>query len=191
MTETFIPHVALLVVDMQEAFLQAIPKADSILQRCSFAVEAASLLGMRTFFTTQVPEKLGPVVPRLLGLLEDPAVFPKTGFSALSAPNLLDTLSHNEIDHLILAGLEIPICIYQTAIEAANQDMAMTLLSDCIGGRREEDQAPVLSALAQIGCHVLPSEAIFYSILGQAGHPQFKAFTALVKKYNQADSGAS
>jgi nicotinamidase-related amidase len=190
MTETPIPNVALLVVDMQEAFLQAIPQADSLLHRCSFAVEAAALLGMRTFFTTQVPEKLGPVVPKLLGLLAEPAVFPKTGFSALSAPNLLDTLSHNEIDHLILAGVEIPICIYQTVIEATHQEMAMTLLSDCIGGRREADQPPVLAALAQVGCHILPSEAIFYSILGRAEHPKFREFTSLVKKYHTTASPA-
>ncbi|HBR95505.1 MAG TPA: isochorismatase, partial [Opitutae bacterium] len=29
--------------------------------------------------------------------------------------------------------------------------------------------------------HVLPSETIFYSLLGSAEHPQFKAFTQLVK----------
>lgn len=186
MNETPIPSVALLVVDMQESFLQAIPRADAIRSRCSFAIEAARILNIRTFFTVQVPEKLGPTAPDLTALAGDSPIFSKTGFSALSAPGLMDSLAGNEIDHLILAGVETSICVYQTAIEAANQDMAMTLLSDCIGGRRPEDSPPVLRALAQIGCHILPAEAVFYSVLGGADHPEFKAFTALVKKYNSS-----
>ena len=34
------------------------------------------------------------------------------------------------------------------------------------------------------GCHVLPSETVFYSILHEADHPQFREFTSLVKKYS-------
>jgi nicotinamidase-related amidase len=184
MKAKLIDSVALVVVDMQDAFLRAIPDGEALLWRCCFAVEAAQLLGVRTFFTTQVPEKLGEVNPRLLSLQQTAPVFPKTAFSALRAPGLQERLEKDQIDHLILAGIEVPICVYQTAIDAANDEVAVTLLSDCIGGRRSEDRQPVLSALAQTGCHLLPSEAVFYSILGEADHPAFKPFTALVKKYS-------
>lgn len=185
MNDSPIPSAALLVVDMQEAFLKAIPRPDQLLNRCAFSIEAARLLGLRTFFTAQVPEKLGPVVPALLNLPLDPAVFSKTAFSALQAPGLLEVLARDEIDHLILAGLETSICVYQTAIDAANEEKALTLLSDCLGERRSQDRQPVLDALARIGCHILPAETVFYSILGGADHPAFKEFTALVKKYNE------
>ncbi len=187
MNEAPIQSVALLVVDMQDTFLKAIPDAQTLLARCAFATEAAQLLGIRTFFTAQVPDKLGPVSPRLTSLLPEEAreahLFPKTAFSALQAPGMMEVLSNHQIDHLILAGIETPICVYQTAIDAANEEMAMTLLSDGIGGRRRDDRQPVIDSLARIGCHVLPAEAVFYSILGGADHPSFKAFTALVKKY--------
>src|SRR5690606_1291286 len=111
-------------------------------------------------------------------------IFPKTSFSALQAPGLREVLANAKIDHLILAGLETPICVYQTAIEATNDDFSVTLLSDCLGARRENDARAVLASLAQIGCHVLPSETVFYSILSDSEHPAFREYTALVKKYS-------
>lgn len=176
--------VALLVVDMQDAFLHAIPGAAQLLDRCCFAVEAAQLLGIRTFFTTQVPDKLGGLTDKLQALQSEPATFAKTAFSALGAPGLKEALAADDIDHLIIVGLETPICVYQTAIEATNDDFYVTLLADCIGGRRAEDRDPTLRALGQIGCHVLPAETVFYSILGDAQHPAFKDFTQLVKRHS-------
>jgi nicotinamidase-related amidase len=176
--------VALLVVDMQEVFLKTIPDSAALLSRCRFAVEAAQLIGIRTYFTTQVPDKLGAVVPELMELTEEAMVFPKTAFSALGASALNHELRNADVDHLIVAGVETSICVYQTALEAINDDLSVTLLSDCIGGRRGEDGKFVLQALAQIGCHVLPCETVFYSILADAEHPLFRPFTALVKKYS-------
>lgn len=184
MNQKLMNSVALMVVDMQDGFLRAIPESEALLWRCCFAVEAARLLGLRTFFTTQVPEKLGEVSPRLLSRHPEAPVYAKTAFSALQAPGLKEALERHEIDHLIVAGIEVPICVYQTAIDAANDELAITLLSDCVGGRRKQDSQPVLGALSRIGCHILPSETVFYSILGEAGHPAFKPFTALVKKYS-------
>lgn len=184
MKANLMKSVALVVVDMQEVFLKVIPEGSALLSRCRFAVESAHLLGIRTLFTAQVPDKLGNVVPELMELTEEGVIFPKTAFSALRAPGLKEVLAASEVDHLILAGVETPVCIYQTAIEATNEDFSVTLLSDCIGGRRPEDGQAVLRALAQIGCHVLPLETVCYSIIGDAEHPAFRDFTALVKKYS-------
>ncbi len=59
----------------------------------------------------------------------------------------------------------------------------MTILSDCVGARREADAAACLEALARAGAFILPSETVFYSILGGAKHPFFRAYTELVKEH--------
>lgn len=176
--------VALVVLDIQEPFLKVMSDGPTLLRRCQFAVEAAHLLGIRTFFSAQVPDKLGEVVPELLSLVEEPNIFPKTSFSAMQAPGFKAVLAAAQVEHLIIAGLETPVCVYQTAIEATNDDLAVTLLSDCVGARRPDDATTVLNALAQIGCHVLPSETVFYSIFADATHPSFREYTQLVKKYS-------
>jgi hypothetical protein len=177
-------HLGLLLIDFQDAFLQAIPDRERLLQRTRFAIEAASLLGCSIAVTEQIPQKLGPTTEPLTATLPPHTpVFDKHAFSALEADGIHRWLESNQIDHLLLLGIETSICIYQTAIQALGDDIGVTLLSDCISERRREDREPVLQQLLTMDAHVLPTETIFYSLLGSAAHPQFRAFTELVKRY--------
>lgn len=183
MSETSASGVALLVVDVQPTLLKAIPAADAFLQRCLLAVGAARLLGLPVFFTEQVPAKLGPTHPDLLlAAGESRAVFGKTAFSAWGAPGLVEALAKKEVSQLLICGLEGPICIYQTGLDALRGGLGVTVLTDAVTGRRPEDSRVSLEALRVAGAHLLPAETVFYALLGEASHPQFRAFTELVKR---------
>ena len=175
----------LLCLDMQPAFVRAVDDGQRVLSRCQFAVAAARGLGMRAAFTEQVPSKLGGTDPRLLSLAGTPAVHAKDTFSALAAssPVREALLGDGTLEHLILCGVETPICVYQTAVDALKEGLVVTLLSDAVGARRPADARTCLEALARAGAHVLPSETVFYSIVGGTSHPFFKAYTQLVKSH--------
>jgi nicotinamidase-related amidase len=174
---------ALLVVDVQPTFLRVMPAGDACLRRCRLAVGAARLLGLPIFFTEQVPAKLGPTHPELLQAAGEGArVFGKTAFSALAAPGLAEALSAAGITHLLIAGLEGPVCVHQTAVAALRADLGVTLLVDAIAERRAEDGAACLAALRHAGATVLPVETVFYALLRDAQDPRFRAFTELVKQ---------
>jgi hypothetical protein len=51
-----------------------------------------------------------------------------------------------------------------------------------VTGRRSADGLTCLEALRAAGAHVLPTETVFYAMLGDATHPRFRAFTELVKQ---------
>ncbi len=173
----------LLVIDVQPTFLKAMPQGEASLRRCQLAVGAARLLGLPTIFTEQVPAKLGPTHPGLLAAAgETRAVFGKTAFSAFGAPGLKDALEKAGASQLLICGLEIPVCVYQTAMDALREGLGVTILSDAVTGRRDDDGRACLEALRSAGAHVLPVETVFYALLGDAGHPQFRAFTELVKQ---------
>jgi nicotinamidase-related amidase len=177
-----INHLGLLCIDLQDAFLKAIPNQDELLRRCSFALQAANLLGVSVAATEQLPEKLGPTNAELTERWpENTPVFPKSAFSALEAEGLHRWIESNQIDHLLLIGIEVPICIYQTAVHAMGDDLGVTLLSDCVSQRRVEDRQPVFQQLLAMEAHILPSETVFYSLLGSAEHPDFREYTQLVK----------
>ena len=178
-------HLGLLLIDFQDAFLQVIPDREQLLQRTCFAVEAANLLGCATIVTEQLPEKLGHTTAYLNEYLPDATpVIAKTAFSAMESEWLNEWIEENQIDHLLLLGIETPICIYQTAVQALGEELGITLLSDCIGERRPADREPALRQLLAMGAHILPAETVFYSLLGSSDHPHFRAFTQLVKKYD-------
>lgn len=180
-----IDHLGLLCIDLQTSFLKVIPQPEQLLRRCRFALEAAQLLGVSIAVTEQIPEKLGPSHPDLSAIWpETTPVFSKSNFSALAAGGLHRWLEANHIEHLLLIGIEVPICIYQTAVQALGDDLGVTVLSDCVSQRRNDDRAAVFQQLLKMEAHILPAETVFYSLLGSAEHPDFREFTRLVKAAN-------
>jgi isochorismate hydrolase len=177
------PGPLLLCIDLQSIFIGVMSDGAGLLRRCSFAIEAAQGLGVAVAFTEQVPQKLGTTVPGLLALVPQPRQFGKVSFSAMADDGIRAALNASGADHLILCGLETPVCVYQTAIDAINAGLPVTLLSDCLGARRPDDAAAALETLRRAGANVLPSETVFYSMLHDAKHPFFKTLTQLVKKY--------
>jgi nicotinamidase-related amidase len=175
----------LLCLDIQPVFLKAVAGGDRFLDRCRFAVAAAAGLGIPVAFTEQVPAKLGATEATLSALAGKAEIHAKDAFSALAPGSLTRQrlLEGGATKHLVLCGLEMPICVYQTAVDALREGLAVTVLSDCVASRREDDSRVCLEAIAQAGARVLPSETVFYSIISHAQHPYFKAFTELVKKH--------
>ena len=179
------PGLALLLVDVQDAFLRALPAGgNSLTRRGAFAAAAARLLGIPIALTEQAPAKLGPTTPLIREAAgPDAPAFAKTAFSAFGANGLGEWLRKHGTTHLLVAGLETPICIYLTVLDALAADFEVTVLADATGGRRAEDFPPVFRQLETAGARLLPSETVFYSILRDATHPRFRDFTALVKQY--------
>lgn len=176
-------RATLLVLDMQRPFVRAVAEGEQVARRALFAVRAARLFGLRVAFTEQVPAKMGGTLAALLEAGgEDAPVFAKTAFSALKAEGLRDWLNLGGTEHVLLAGVETPICLYQTATEALASDFDVTLLTDAAGARRSADVPPVLDTLRSAGVHCLPTETVFYSVLMDAAAAPFKDFTVLVKQ---------
>ena len=176
--------VLLLCVDLQPTFLQAMSEPEALQKRARFAVAAAKGLGLRTVFTEQVPEKLGRTQESLLSeAAPGTPVFGKTAFSALKDPGFDAFLNQAPVSHLLICGLETPVCVYQTAADALQRELGVTILSDAVGARRPADAQAALSELARAGAHILPSETVFYALLGHAGHPFFRSYTQLVKAH--------
>ena len=174
----------LLCIDMQPVFVRAVADGARVQRRCEFSVAAAHGLGLPVVFTEQVPQKLGGTAPELRALALGAPAFGKNTFSALADDPIHDALlTQRKVEHLLLCGIETPVCIYQTAAGALAAGLQVTVLSDTVGARRPDDAAVCLDALARTGAHVLPSETVFYALLHDVKHPFFKAYTQLVKSH--------
>ena len=177
-SETF-----LLMVDMQPVFFPVLAGADGVVKRCTLALESARGLGLGIGFTEQVPAKLGPTAPGLLAAAPGAPVWGKTALSALGDPTVRAALHDRGVRRLLLAGIETPICIFQTAADALQAWFEVTVLADAVTAGRPEDARHALAELGRRGAAVLPVETVFYQWLRDANHPFFRAFTQLVKKY--------
>ncbi|MEO5957554.1 MAG: isochorismatase family protein [Opitutaceae bacterium] len=174
----------LLCVDMQPVFLRAMAEGVRVQQRCKLAIAAAHGLGLPVIFTEQVPEKLGRTASELIAVAPGAAVFGKNTFSAFADGRTREAIIQEiNADHVIVCGIETPICVYQTAIAALVEGIEVTILSDAVGARRPDDARTCLEELSRAGAHVLPTESVFYALLRDAKHPFFRTYTELVKAH--------
>ncbi len=183
MSASAIAETLLLCIDMQPVFVRTIAQGEAVRRRCAFALAAAQGIGLPVAFTEQVPAKLGATDPALRALAPSAPVHAKETFSAFAHPPLPAALEAANITHLLLCGLETPVCVYQTALDALRAGLTVTLLADAMGARRPDDARVCLDALARAGVHVLPAESVFYALLQDVHHPFFKAYTQLVKTH--------
>lgn len=176
----------LLCIDLQPVFVRAVAEGERVQRRCEFAVASAAGLGLPIAFTEQVPQKLGGTAPSLLELAPGAATWGKNTFSALADDGIRDILRERGVKHLLLCGVETPVCVYQSAIGALADGLHVTVLSDAVGARRPDDARVCLDALARGGAHILPAETVFYALLRDVSHPFFRGYTQLVKTHDSA-----
>jgi nicotinamidase-related amidase len=146
----------LLCIDLQPVFLAAICDSQRVHWRCSFAIETAKGLGLPIVFTEQVPAKLGHTADDLLALVQKPVALGKDAFSALGDRQIAAHLHASGAKHLLICGIETPVCVYQTARDAQQAGYEVTVLVDGVGARRSGDASAVLARPAAPSCQRKP-----------------------------------
>ena len=82
----------LMVVDIQEAFINHIPDLDHIIQRSCIMVQAAQLLEIPVIVTEQYPKGLGRTLKPLQNVLGDITYYDKVTFSSCMDNKISQTL---------------------------------------------------------------------------------------------------
>jgi len=182
-TNTLDPNrTALLVVDIQEAFRNAIPDFALVASRTSIAVRGFQVLGMPVFVTEQYPAGLGRTAEEIrLVLPEDFEVFEKTTFSSYKAEGFAAALEDAGVGQVVLCGLETHVCVNQTAHDLLEQGVQVHLLTDAVCSRFEHDKYAGLAKMAGSGVISSSIEMAFFELMRDARHESFREIQALIK----------
>ena len=170
-----------LIIDAQPRLLGAIGGSEALVDSIKVFARSMGTLGVPLCVTEQVPDKLGSTEEGILEACPGSPIFPKDSFSAFGCPNFDEWISVCGTEHLLITGIETPICVYLTAVDAVRRGLTVTILTDCVGCRRPEDGTWALRKLENLGCHLLPLESLLYAMLKSAQHDEFRSISALVK----------
>ncbi len=173
----------LVVVDVQEKFMKAIPGAEKLIDNIVFLVKAAKLLGIPVLVTEQYPEGLGRTVEKIRGALSDMyRPLEKRSFSILGEKRVEEEIERLGRKTLILAGIETHICLLQTSLDAVAKGYRVYLVTDAVASRNMLDHETALRRMEKHGVELVTSEMIVYEIMRTAEHPAFKEILKLVKE---------
>jgi nicotinamidase-related amidase len=169
----------LVVVDVQDKLLAAMPRAAELVRNVGFLLDVAALVEVPFRASEQYPKGLGPTTAEIARRL--PADVPaKTAFSCCGAAGFLAELRTRGRRTVVLAGIETHVCIAQTALDLLEVGFRVFLPVDGVSSRFPIDHDTAIRRLERVGVVPTTVEAVAFEWVGDAAHPQFKAVSKLV-----------
>ena len=175
-------RTALVIIDMQEGFRNAIPDFAETAARVARVAHGARLLGVPVVVTEQYPKGLGRTAAEVRSVLpEDLAIVEKTAFSSCGAREFVARLEQAGAKQIIVCGIEAHICVNQTTHDLLARGFQVHLLTDCITARSEQNRRAGLDKMCRSGALPSSTEMALFELMRDARHEQFKAIQRLIK----------
>jgi len=174
----------LLLIDMQERFLPAIPHMAEDRpcgRNCRILLTAAQLLGVPTTISEQYPQGLGATVGFLAAANPAAVRMAKMHFSCCDDHALQAHLERSARPHLVLCGIEAQVCVLTTAADLISRGIMVVVAGDAVASRNPEHVPMALAAARDLGALVVPTESIVMRWQRQAGSGHFKALAQLIR----------
>jgi nicotinamidase-related amidase len=182
-------RAALLVVDIQERLLPAMP-ADalaSVMRNAAILITAADQLGLPIVVSQQYPKGLGatarPIEDALAGV-RGVHRFDKLEFSAAAAPAFAQLAAPGTgvgRDQWIVCGMESHVCVYQTVRDLAARGCDVHVCADAVCSRTAANREIGLGLMARAGAVISSTEVCVFDLLGRAGSDEFRALSKVIK----------
>lgn len=178
---------ALLVVDVQEAFIPHEPFGKRIVWNCGRLMDGAKIFRIKTFATEQSPEKLGSTVALLAKRLESPAAS-KTAFSCGECGETFMEWRKTGIHRVLVCGIETHVCVQQTVLDLLAAGFQVLIAVDAVGARFTIDHKTALRRMEASGALLTTTESALFEWCGRSGTAEFKQISALAKEKEPGES---
>ncbi|MFT5527743.1 MAG: nicotinamidase-related amidase [Pirellulaceae bacterium] len=171
---------AILVVDVQDKLLAAIPNHKMIVWNISRLLRGAKTLGVLTTATEQYPEKLGGTTAELAGFIE--TIPPKLKFSCGACPEIFHKFRDGGIDSILVAGIETHVCVLQTVYDLLSEGFRVQIPVDASGSRFDVDRDTAIRRMESSGVVLTTTETALFEWCEVAGTPEFKSISQIVRE---------
>lgn len=177
-----IGSVALVVVDVQDRFSDAIPNFSMLEERCARAVRGFQILGAPVFVTEQYPKGLGRTSKAILDALgEGSEPIEKTMFSSCGSETFVARLRESNLRQVAVCGIEAHICVNQTVHDLIGRGYQVHLLCDAVSSRHDYNRLAGIAKMARAGAIESSVEMALFEMMRDSRNEKFKEIQALVK----------
>ncbi|KJG02961.1 isochorismatase family protein [Photobacterium angustum] len=178
-----IHHSILVVIDIQGNLAQLMNKKDHFFRQAEIMVKGAELFDLPTLWLEQLPDKLGATIPQIAYPLTQQGLTPiaKESFSAVQNISFLEQLQLKQRKSIIIIGIEAHICVYQTVIDLIAEGYQVTVISDAISSRTEENKQIAINKMQRAGAQISTTEMVLFELQRVANGDRFKALLNLIK----------
>ena len=172
---------AVAVIDVQEKLVVAMDEDvyEDMLSNTVKLVKGARVLGLPVIATQQYTRGLGATVKELAEDIEGHVE--KVTFSCCGEPSFNEQLKAKGIKNIVIAGMETHVCVLQTVLDLLDAGYNVHVAADAVCSRSEFNWQIALDMMEKAGAVITCAESVLFMLLGQAGTPEFKEISKLVK----------
>lgn len=171
----------LLIIDIQEKINAVMKYRERVVENTVKLIRGFQILQRPIFITEQYRKGLGPTEAAILNALSLPVIVEKSSFSCCGAPPLMEQIQRQAVQQLVLCGIETHVCVLQTALDLVADGFQVHLVADAVSSRKEMDQQLAIDRMRQAGVIITSVEMALFELLVQAGTPEFKQISQLIK----------
>lgn len=172
----------LLLVDIQKSMLDLCVDPDRTVLKVGALIEVSRLFGIPVLSTVQNPEKLGGFLPELTDKISGPGPLEKFEFNCFENEKIARAIHETGRKTLILAGLEVHVCIFHTALGALKQGFRVHVPQDAVTSRNALNKQAGIHRLDNAGAVISSTEMVLFELLNRAGTKEFRALLPLLKR---------
>lgn len=177
-----IENCLLVVIDIQDKLIKAGFNGDLCGEKAAKICKAANILNIPTIITEQYPKGLGHTIDAIMINTADSAnIIEKNSFSAYSEGDFQQELSKSNKKQVIIAGIELHICVLQTAIDLIKNGYEVFILKDACTSRNKNEFDTGIELLKQHGAKITCLEIALFQLLKTSKNQHFKEIQALIK----------
>ena len=171
----------LVLIDVQEKLAPLMHERDACVGAMSQLLKGATALRVPVIWMEQLPEKMGETIPELREVLAGLTPIAKGAFSCCGEPAFRDALRTSGCTHVLLAGIESHVCVYQTAADLLTDGFKVKVIADAVSSRTAANRQAGLDAARAAGAGIATVEMILFELMRDSAHPAFRDILKIVK----------
>lgn len=174
-------NAVLVIVDVQGKLAQLMAERETLFGNLQRMIRGALALELPILWMEQLPDKLGPTIPEVADLLPDHQPIPKSSFSCAGSEAFNTALAGLGRKQVLIVGMEAHVCVYQTALDLVRAGYQVEVVEDAIGTRIASNKGVGVRKMLAHGVGLTSTEMALFELMGDAGHPAFRAVQAAIK----------
>lgn len=176
--------ISLIVVDMQEKLINAIPeeRREVVTRNSKILIETAKTLGIPITVTEQYPKGLGLTINEIKEAIGDePKPIEKLVFSCARSSDFTAALKNTKRTEVLMCGIETHVCVLQTVLDLIKDGYKVYVPADAVTSRKGIDWEMGIKFMDRAGAVVGTTETFVFQLLERAGTEDFKKISRLIK----------
>ncbi len=174
------------LIDVQTRLCAVMHEREKLIDNLVKLLKGLQLLQIPIIWLEQNPEKMGSTIPELSQLLQQQTPITKMTFSCCGSTDYLATLKTSGRTHVIIAGIETHVCVYQTAMDLLRLNHPVEVVSDATSSRTPNNKTTALARISSqtntpTHTSLTTTEMLLFELMQTADHPAFRDMLKIVK----------